>query len=297
MTHLCYTLEEAAEKLKLSETVLVRLSQYFKVPRAAYEDVGYLSFKGDLAFSEQDIAFFRQAKERLLSGNSLDEVKSRMRESAPGSPIAAGAAGAEPQSLYSSQSPSWAQSLSQGQPSGPSPLNRGRGWVPRPEGFSESEKEAAAIREIQDRKPYEKAAEQSFERYKSIHRTGLGKVFENMLKEVGSSGSRRRATPDTPGYKPMRNKAIEAPEQLAPKRQAQTTRKDALLPFVRGLGGSKQSVGQSSKPQAAGEPSWEQVIHDAVNNPRTMNTHLKGAAALLREKTLGSLPQQGYPPF
>ena len=35
MTHLCYTLEEAAERLNLSETVLVRLSQYFKVPKAA----------------------------------------------------------------------------------------------------------------------------------------------------------------------------------------------------------------------------------------------------------------------
>jgi hypothetical protein len=54
-------------------------------------------------------------------------------------------------------------------------------------------------------------------------------------------------------------------------------------------------VGQG-KPQV-GEPSWEQVIHDAVNNPRTMNTHLKSAAALLREKTLGGLPQQGNRPF
>src|SRR4051794_19897343 len=79
MTHLCYTLEETADRLNLSETVLVRLSQYFKVPKSAYEDIGYLSFKGDLAFSDQDIAFFRQVKERLLAGENLEEVKGRMR--------------------------------------------------------------------------------------------------------------------------------------------------------------------------------------------------------------------------
>lgn len=311
MTHLCYTLEEAAEKLKLSETVLVRLSQYFKVPRAAYEDVGYLSFKGDLAFTEEDLAFFRQAKERLLSGNSLDEVKSRMREN-----VSAGgsmSSNAEAHSLYSSQSPTWNQPL-QGaghgpgikQPSGAAPQNRGKSWVPGEQQGVQPDVQKVSpnvpnedgpqpIREIQDRKPYEKAAEQSFERYKSIHRTGLGKVFENMLKEVGSSASRRRSGSEAPGYKPMRNKAIETPEQLAPKRHAQTGRKDALLPFVRGLGSAVQP-GRPAKSQA-GEPSWDQVIHDAVSNPRTMNTQLKSAAALLRDKTLGNEPQQGHRPF
>ena len=86
MTHLCYTLDEAGKRLDMSETVLVRLSQFFKVPENAYEAAGYLSFKGDLLFSDQDIAFFRQVKERLLAGESLNDVKSRIRPDAIAAP-------------------------------------------------------------------------------------------------------------------------------------------------------------------------------------------------------------------
>jgi hypothetical protein len=77
-TQLCYSVEEAAQALNLSETVLVRLSQYFKVPAAAYEEVGYLSFKGDLIFSEPDLAFFRQIKERLVAGDTLEQAKQKV---------------------------------------------------------------------------------------------------------------------------------------------------------------------------------------------------------------------------
>lgn len=78
MTQVCYSLEEAAEKLGVSETVLVRLSQYFKMPVDAYEDLGYLSFKGDLTFLERDLHFFREVRERLLEGESLEEVKNHL---------------------------------------------------------------------------------------------------------------------------------------------------------------------------------------------------------------------------
>jgi hypothetical protein len=79
MTQICYSLEEAAQKLNLSETILVRLSQYFKVPAAAYEEAGYLSFKGDLLFSEPDLAFFRRVKECLVAGDSLEQAKQKVQ--------------------------------------------------------------------------------------------------------------------------------------------------------------------------------------------------------------------------
>lgn len=74
-TQLYYGLEQAGEKLGMSETVLVRLSQYFKIPANAYETEGYLSFKGELQFSEEDLRFFRMVRERLVSGESLDHVR------------------------------------------------------------------------------------------------------------------------------------------------------------------------------------------------------------------------------
>lgn len=78
MTEICYSSDEAAEKLGVSETVLVRLSQYFKIPVDAYESEGFLSFKGDLSISEQDIRFFRMVRERLLEGESLEDVKTTL---------------------------------------------------------------------------------------------------------------------------------------------------------------------------------------------------------------------------
>ncbi len=78
MTTLCYTLDEAARKLGWSETVLVRMSQYFKVPENAYEESGFLSFKGDIDFTDADIHFFNRVKEHLLAGDSLSNIKRRM---------------------------------------------------------------------------------------------------------------------------------------------------------------------------------------------------------------------------
>lgn len=312
MTHLCYTLEEAAEKLKLSETVLVRLSQYFKVPRTAYEDVGYLSFKGDLAFTEQDLEFFRQAKERLLSGQSLDEVKSRMREEPVISAganqwteIPAGAVKAPPASA--SAYGAYRMPAAQPSPLRQSPVQPAKdppawdsiqpsptyheGYTAPPEALplpESSEQDASGglagdvIREIQDRKPYEKAAEQSFERYKSIHRAGLGKVFENMLKEVGSSGARKR--PASAGYSPVRNKSGQATEAVS---RTNSNKPDAFLPFMRGLGNLAMS-----KSTNKADVGWEQVIHQAISQPRTLNTQLKSAAALLRQRAMEANPRQ-----
>lgn len=79
MTTLIYSLEEAARNLGMSETVLVRLSQYFRIPQAAYEEGNYLSFKGDLGFTGHDIAFFAQVRDRILAGDSLEDIRQRVR--------------------------------------------------------------------------------------------------------------------------------------------------------------------------------------------------------------------------
>jgi hypothetical protein len=87
-THIFYELPQAAEQLDMSETVLVRLSQYFKIPALAYEEEGYLSFKGELLFSEPDIRFFKMVKERLMSGATLPQVKQETEISARILPVA-----------------------------------------------------------------------------------------------------------------------------------------------------------------------------------------------------------------
>jgi hypothetical protein len=277
MTHLCYTLEEAAGRLNLSETVLVRLSQYFKVPRAAYEEAGYLSFKGDLVFSDQDIAFFRQVRERLLAGESLEEVKSRIRH--------------EDALAGNSRREAAPPSRSAGAASPLPGEDSGRSAASEPGAFPLM----GALREIADRTPYEKAAEKSFERYKSMHRTGLGRVFENMLKEVGGMANKRASKPQP---KPMRAKAAEPVEEnLSGSRPV---REDAILPFK----SLRQSAALPAEPErsrvtrpASGlwprgqgggneEAAWEPIIRQAVDQPRALDNHLKNAASLLRDRAL-----------
>ena len=287
MTHLCYTLEEAAEKLNLSETVLVRLSQYFKAPKVAYEEVGYLSFKGDLAFSDQDIAFFQQVKERLLAGESLDEVKGRIRENA----ILTLPAQSEKFQDALTQTQGW-PSLTETTRSQSSPQNAVR------DAAQENMLISARMREIEDRTVYEQAAEKSFERYKSMHRTGLGRVFENMLKEVSGVGKKQASHPK---LKPLRDKV---PEPDLPSEATSKIRNDSILPFKSLRQHAETAPG--NYPSAASKPpspilprgprgqggvpndaAWEQIIQQAVQQPRTLNSHLKNAAALLRDRALG----------
>ncbi|MBX2861391.1 MAG: hypothetical protein KTR14_09150, partial [Vampirovibrio sp.] len=79
MNSICYSLTEAAQRLEISETILVRLSQYFKVPEDGYDEEGYLSFKGDLLFMDDDLAFFRRVHEQLLAGKSLEAIKATVQ--------------------------------------------------------------------------------------------------------------------------------------------------------------------------------------------------------------------------
>lgn len=313
MTHLCYTIEEAAGKLGLSETVLVRLSQYFKVPKVAYEDVGYLSFKGDLVFSDQDIAFFRQVKERLLAGETLDEVKSRIR---PDEAIPV-AARSESSPAFSELIAGAEQPIQMTQPVRAPAIAHASNVVPiRKEVPSPPMEE---IREIEDRTPYEKAAEQSFARYKSQHRAGLGRVFENMLKEVGSMAKKR---PTLPSLKPLKGKVRE-PENFNMDEfifDPKAVRQDAILPF-KALRQAEMEFdddaevdmtwaspvkepGRMSLPKPSGlwprgsvqddEASWERIIRQATSQPRTLDSHLKNAAILLRDRALGQSTPESH---
>lgn len=249
-TQLCYSVDEAAQALNLSETVLVRLSQYFKVPAAAYEEVGYLSFKGDLVFSEPDLVFFRRIKECLVAGDTLEQAKQKVSYGPPAS--------------LQSQAPP-------------------------------TQKKDRPLREIQDEAPYQKAAERDFARYKSVHRTGIGKIFANMIKEVsaGANASKKMTAPEA---KPMRDKMTAAPAQ---------PRSERLLPFRNskreGLQGeeslkpaSPKALGQASawEPTPEQPPGWEKLIQDALQRPRVLNQHLKAAALVLKEQAMQQRPQQ-----
>lgn len=254
MTQLCYTLDEAAQALGLSETILVRLSQYFKIPAAAYDNVGYLSFKGDLVFMDADLQFFRQVKERLVTGESLEEVKQRIQSQIP---------------LNTALNPT--------------PING-------PQAVSGNPASSIELNEIEDTTPYKKAAEQSFERYKHTHhRSGLSRVFENMMKEVGS-GQKKTATPQA---KPMRNK-IETSSASQP-----TQPKDRLLPFSR----SKQSAAKAATEQlsystpnryathptwasSAQDLSWDRIVDDAKKRPRIWSQQLQSMALYLRQTAI-----------
>lgn len=317
MTQLCYTLDEAAEKLNLSETVLVRLSQYFRVPRAAYEEVGYLSFKGDLTFSDQDIAFFRQVKERLLAGETLEDVKNRIRPEplqTQARPAAAASGPAQPLPQPKAQAPNvsyhYSEVAQSSQPPQAAPV----------------QPMAMPLKEVEDRAPFEKAAKKEFDRYKSTHRTGLGKVFENMIKEVGSTPSPKRASA-VPEYKPLKAK-VQTDEDFAPRRETREA-KDSILPFrpqrerpngraARNQAPVYDDMAEARYEQPAYEQpayeessgrgeklwskvsknieqdeaaSWNQIIQQAATRPRTLNSNLKTAAQILKNRALGPAAQ------
>lgn len=158
MAELCYPLEAAAAKLKISETVLLRLSQVFKIPEGAYAETGYLSFKGDLLFQDDDLSFIKQVKDRLLAGETLEQVRQDLGERPVSKPYAG---------------------LPKGSPQAAS-LDGKAASLPLHEGLSE----------ILDPLPYSLEAEKALSRYKRDHQVGGGKVFERLLKEEGGGQKR-----------------------------------------------------------------------------------------------------------
>jgi hypothetical protein len=326
MTNICYTLEEAAEKLNLSETVLVRLSQYLKVPKLAYEESGYLSFKGDLTFSDADLAFFTQARQRLLMGDSLDDVKRRMQNyEAQGGAILReslkkpDALNEKPAGLMPENFQAGLQMLQQ--------ESRNRPWQPAGQNdlpivedhpttlftpvqniASVPANEPPPMLEMQDRQPYEKAAKKSFERYKSLHRSNLGKIFENMLKEVGTSQKLNRHPDEAiPDYRPVRSKVDASTRKERgsnPHQQEEATRPFQNAPYqpagllqVSSASAPPQANAASSATYRKSQPTgaiWNQVVEQAAQKPRGLNLQLKQAAQSLKERTLGEPPSSSH---
>jgi hypothetical protein len=293
MTYLCYTLEETANRLNLSETVLVRLSQYFKVPRSAYEEVGYLSFKGDLAFTDQDIAFFRQVKERLLAGENLDEVKSRIRADQPlaaapvppnptattmpptATPIPRPPVTETPQRRIVPPPPVTRREQSSLRPAASQPMQPPTRSAQRPATQTApnlSPIGISGLREVESPQTFQQAAERSFERYKSQHRTGLSKVFEKMLKDIGPTSAKSKGSTYSTNAPPGVN---QAKSRTRPDKRVveEVTHGPALTDAA--LQGPLQ-----------GEFDWEQLIAQASRQPRSLNINLKNAAQILKAKAL-----------
>ncbi len=261
MTHLCYTLEEAAQKLNMSETVLVRLSQYFKVPATAYESVGYLSFKGDLSFSDQDISFFRQVKERLLDGESLEEVKQRIRaeggvESTP--EFQSVLRGGELERVQPEQATQHINATGFNAEGASTEISENLRRKPTKEPVSGAAPSSPSpMLELQNELPLKTQAEKDFQRYKGQHHAASSKVFQKMLKEVGPTTARE---PMFPTFKPVRPKAESLHKVQHPTPKTKVT-----------------------QPVSEDQP-WEHLLEQATSRPRQLNAHLRASAQLLKEQ-------------
>jgi hypothetical protein len=284
MTQLCYTLDEAARKLDMSETVLVRLSQFFKVPEASYEESGYLSFKGDLAFTDEDMRFFSAVKERILAGESLDSIKARVKSDlvavkqnktllpAVDLPVNQPE---ETRSFNSSLTGSAPQSFSAAQSLAEMTVSTSIPTMPSPE-------------------PMREAAERNFNRYKTENR-GPGKVFRNLMKKIditqdASESPQGKITPPRVS-RPDRTSLIGlhamSKNQEEPKPYYDDT-ETALNPTMASLRQPIQffdDVGENSP--------WVSLVEEAERNRRAMDARLKTAALMLKERALShqAIPQ------
>lgn len=265
MTHLCYTLEEAARKLKFSETVLVRLSQYFKVPRAAYEETGYLSFKGDLMFSDPDLAFFQQVKERLVAGQSLEEVKRRMRDE---------------KSVLSAPMEAPASS----------------GGAPMQEILDERPYQQAAQRDFERYKSTHRASGGLSKVFESmLKEVGVtGEENAPPEKQTKSARKSRKGTDTVLPFRSLRQNVLShQPETDQPEpimEEASSNRPFKPVPTVQGS--ATRAIWNPVAADAHQEEAWERIIRQAASRPRALNNRLKNAALLLQQEATGQIEPQ-----
>jgi|GEM_PF-2720232 len=196
-THICYGLEEAAGQLQLSESILLRLSQFFRVPSDAYEDVGSMSFKADPVFYEAEMTFFLEVKKRLLAGETLQQLKKnppRLKKSFP-----------QPEMLKDNPNTGSSQAKKPGLAS-PSlrsgtPLSNTLNSLNRRQRDSSQPQElppidnspqgnsmaSSELREIpSDDRMMSRVADDRFKQYKKKNGGfGLKKVFQKLLKDLG----------------------------------------------------------------------------------------------------------------
>jgi hypothetical protein len=159
MTDNLYTLEEAADQLGLSKTILMRMSQYFKMPQSAYTGHAQATQPaGNPVFTRFDIRFFNRIKDRLSAGETLVEIKEQLQTGFPDT---------------------LSQSLNSEHLEIVNHLST-----------------PSTLTSIDNPGMYHSLVDKKFEHYKRQHHPGLSPVFKKLLKELGSQAeaSRQHAT-------------------------------------------------------------------------------------------------------
>ena len=304
MTNLFYSLDEAARELDISETVLVRLSQTLRVPETAYEETGYLSFKGDLSFSDHDISFFRQVKQRLLAGETLEDIKRRIHNPEPlqvpqppqtkeapplnevvqDTPDDVDALADKNFARYKHQNrpgtlkvfQNMLTELAKGQPK------------PKPQAPTAKPAEKRILPRIESFSPPQDIADE-----------GINDLFpaQNTLPEDYTQHDPTPRIPKLPslfgsGEKKKQKKAPKCPESVLYEDIPEETSEEVFKPAKTT---QKPYASAPSAPELEYEPPtaftqftspWEGLIRESARDSRDLSIHLKTAAQVLREKAL-----------
>lgn len=249
MTTVSYSIDEAAKRLGMSETVLVRLSQFFKIPAETYED-GFLSFKEELFFSESDLHFLKEIRERVLAGENLEQVKNDMLQVKNSPP---------PHAPYATP-PSATSSAA----------------------YSTSTDEPLDVHMVEDPATYQQIAERSFKTYKQKNGIGITGIFKSLLKEVGhTSFSKPRFFKTHPQTKIETVEKLPSPKTPRPEPAAQS--QDTVFPTPP----SKRSE-RLPEPlrqiNNIGNFNWRDFIANAGHLKLPTNNYLEHKAITLREQ-------------
>jgi hypothetical protein len=76
--YVIFPVKEASKQLGLPESVLLRLSQFFKVPEEYYQKDSHQLMTGDIAFNDAEIRFFQEVHKRILLGEDLESIKTAL---------------------------------------------------------------------------------------------------------------------------------------------------------------------------------------------------------------------------
>lgn len=298
MSYLCYSLDEAAKQLGMSETVLFRLSQFLKIPASAYDDVGYIAFNGDLSFNDSDLSFFKQVKERLLKGETLETIKQRMK----------GASSSVTAPAY--------QATEMGEQSS---------------AIATIEPPTAPLNTIETVSHLKKEAAKTFNRYKVQARPRLNQVFQNLAQQITDNLKQNMlnttSKPVTPAASILKNMPTEPlwhPETIhpaarqgqnnpanpsSPVQQAPIVKEPIARPEIPAQGNpypwqiqpetktepNLTNASVETSTQATAEVDfdspWVDIIQAASQSPRSLNVRLRAAAQTLRQKALYQIQQ------
>lgn len=290
MTQLCYTLEEAAQRLNVSETVLFRLSQAFKVPESAYDPIGGgLSFKGDPVFTEPELAFFREIKERLLAGETLETLKrhppnlflSSQASVRTERPIAVSALRRASLPPTPSLSPT---SKSARAPDSPTDASNDE--------FPDIQSSSSTLREIENPRLLHRLAEQSLKRYKTQHGVGLGQVFKKILNGIILSSASKPA-PGTPSLLFPQIIPVEWRPAFFSQRSPANCESSPIAPISGGKAPDTENYGSADSSETPSTVASSAIVCQLPyrspsyeEQPKVLDNQLSLAARQLRERAL-----------